>query len=648
MIHFNTDYNRIVKPLLLILLLLSSRFFAGVELFHTLVEFMTILVGIIMYIVVVNTRHFIKNDLLLFLGIGYLAIAVMDILHVLTIFNLPFFPISSIDVTLKFWLYARLLEAGILLCSCLFFTHKLNIPLMYLASIFIVCLGYFLGFHVETPVLYVEGQLSTIKIAIELLIVVILIAAGTIFFIKRRLIEKSVLRCTLLAIILTILAELSFTQYEHFNSGMFVIGHVLKFLSYWFLYQAIVRTTFPRPIKMLARGANSYDAIPHAAVRVDENADIAQLNRTALNCSQFSLDDLLHKPVHDFYHPINIASEDCKYCKAMKTHQMLRNEEVYFPQTQQWYLLSISPIEENQPKAGMVQTLTNITTQKNQEKELQQHKALLESRVKSRTKELEHSIIELKETQDKLVESKKLASLGGLVSGIAHEINTPVGIGITASSYLEELNQEFSQAVEDKVISRKVLNKYMSDAQQCTTLVASNLDRAAALIKDFKQLAYQPSFNDRKGFHFKQQIKDIIWSQRKQWLQEKIIISFDEKNDFEVTQSPDAFRQVIEVLVENSVMHGFKEKGDGEIFVHVSKKEDIVQLIYQDNGCGIPQEHLSKIYEPFYTTRRGGGASGLGLYMVYNTVMHSLKGKLECKSVVKEGTTFTITFPITV
>ena len=226
--------------------------------------------------------------MLLYLGIGYLSVAIIDTLHALTMFGLPCFHLSSDEISLKFWIYARLFEAILLLSAALLFNALRNkwfyLNIAYGLALLAVILVWWLSFYVEQPYLLLDGKLTSTKIYFEWLIISLLLLATAIFSIKRRHIEKHVLVYILISIALTIAAELSFTLFRNMESHAFVVGHVFKFMSFWALYQAIVNTHFSMPMKMLARSSNSYDAIPHSAVRVDQQGTMQQLNRAALHC----------------------------------------------------------------------------------------------------------------------------------------------------------------------------------------------------------------------------------------------------------------------------------------------------------------------------------------------------------------------------
>lgn len=240
-----------------------------------------------------------------------------------------------------------------------------------------------------------------------------------------------------------------------------------------------------------------------------------------------------------------------------------------------------------------------------------------------------------------------MAALGGLVAGVAHEINTPIGICVTASSHLSELAQNTRNSIDENKLTKSKLYNYISEAEQSSKLIISNLARAAELISSFKQVAVDQSSERFRTFLIKEYIHEILVSLTPKIKRANIAIIFDieEDKDFEIQSSPSAISQILTNFITNSITHAFKDNESGEISILVQDKGDLVKITYKDTGCGIPETHLKMIYEPFFTTKRGQGGSGLGLHIVYNLVHQLLKGSLTCKSKHNEGTCFEVTFP---
>ncbi|MBE9126992.1 MULTISPECIES: ATP-binding sensor histidine kinase [unclassified Coleofasciculus] len=276
---------------------------------------------------------------------------------------------------------------------------------------------------------------------------------------------------------------------------------------------------------------------------------------------------------------------------------------------------------------------------------LQQFNENLEQLVEERTTELSQALDDLKATQTKLVESEKMASLGGLVAGVAHEINTPVGIGITAASLLADKTTVFFELYKSGQMKRSQLEKFLDTAMQSSSIILSNLNRAADLIQSFKQVAVDQSSEKQRTFKLKQYLSEVLIS-----LQPKLRTTphqLEIKGDKAIALNtyPGALSQIITNLVMNSLTHAYSPEDAGHLVFDFKQEGEQIILIYSDDGKGIPQEHLSKIFEPFFTTKRGQGGSGLGLHIVYNLVTQKLNATIECVSQVDAGTKFIIKLP---
>lgn len=237
---------------------------------------------------------------------------------------------------------------------------------------------------------------------------------------------------------------------------------------------------------------------------------------------------------------------------------------------------------------------------------------------------------ELQQTQDKLAESKKMAALGGLVAGVSHEINTPLGIGVTAISYMMGRFKSFDKEFRDGILKRSELESLIKDALDSGALLESNLTRASDLIKSFKLVAVDQTSEHQRHFFMKDYIEDVCNSLVPQYHQTKLEIEVNCDPNLGLISFPGAFSQVLTNLVMNSITHGFSGRPEGTITLDVTEGKECVKLIYRDNGSGISEEHRDKVFDPFYTTKRGSGGSGLGLNICYNLVTQKLCGHIRC------------------
>jgi ligand-binding sensor domain-containing protein/signal transduction histidine kinase len=276
----------------------------------------------------------------------------------------------------------------------------------------------------------------------------------------------------------------------------------------------------------------------------------------------------------------------------------------------------------------------------------------LEQRVDERTRalkqanhELEFMVQELKLAQRRLVESEKMAALGGLVAGIAHEINTPLGIGVTAASHLEDETRRLMREIEEGRVSRRALLDYQQDALDSTRLILANLRRAGQLIRSFKQVAVDQSSEQAREVHLKSYLDEVLVSLGPALKKTRHRISVKCPDELRLYTYPGAISQILVNLVMNSLIHGFEGIEQGHIDIQCEGYDEEWLLLYRDDGVGMSEEVRQRVFDPFFTTKRGQGGSGLGLHVVYNLVTQLLRGSLDCISAPGKGVEFQIQMP---
>jgi len=296
----------------------------------------------------------------------------------------------------------------------------------------------------------------------------------------------------------------------------------------------------------------------------------------------------------------------------------------------------------------------DITRQKQVELEITLLNEQLEEKVKIRTaalldsnKLITQNLEQLKRTQQTLLESEKMASLGGLVAGVAHEINTPLGITVTAASFLQgEINQ-LSEKLSHNTLSRSYLEGLVERLRESDSLINSNLNRAADLISSFKQVAVDSSTEECYSFNLEENVHQVVSSLKYNLKQAHCNVFIDCPEDLFIYSFPGSFVQIYSNLILNSLIHGFDDwAGKREIYIDIELQGQSLNINYRDTGKGIPDDIAERIFEPFVTSKRGSGGCGLGANIVYNIVNQLLKGDIQYV-LTDEGAYFKIVIPYT-
>jgi len=262
----------------------------------------------------------------------------------------------------------------------------------------------------------------------------------------------------------------------------------------------------------------------------------------------------------------------------------------------------------------------------------------VESELKIANIEIQKTIKELEEMQSFLIQTEKMAALGNLVAGLAHEINTPIGVALTASSHLEEM----SARVEN--VNAELSENYIEDVKEASIIISKNLLKAGKLIRNFKLVSTDQSIEEKRRFNVDEYIEEVLLSSRPFTKKEKHQIHVVCDTNLEIVSYPGALAQILTNLIYNSYIHGFTDKHQGDIVITVtySPDDNMLTLFYTDNGCGMEVDILNKHFDPFFTTNRSKGGSSLGMYIVYNIITQQLNGDIKVNSESGKGTQYTI------
>ncbi len=394
---------------------------------------------------------------------------------------------------------------------------------------------------------------------------------------------------------------------------------------------------------------------------IDRNGLFIEINDTGVQFVGTPRDQMIGKPIWETPFWNHSPSEKYviqRFIDRALTGELVRQELLYQGKVNLDF--SIKPVFDGQGHVvKMIVEARDITVLKHKERELEILNEELEGRIVHRTRELtttneellrtkdelEYSIGTLKQTQEQLIESEKLASLGSVVAGISHEVNTPLGIAVTLVSHIHQEIRDIVEANEDRRLTKSAFTTFLDTMKEESDLTLKNLKHASELISGFKMIAVDQSSHEMRRFELNGYLHEILNTLHPQLKKTSHEVLIECPEDIYMDSYPGALFQILSNLIMNTLIHGFYELENGLITIHVTELESRVQIVYEDNGRGIPPEDLSRIFQPFYTTARGRGSSGLGLHIVYNLAHNVLMGDLTCHSVVGNGVMFNMTIP---
>ena len=335
--------------------------------------------------------------------------------------------------------------------------------------------------------------------------------------------------------------------------------------------------------------------------------------------------------------------------------------------------------ENAQDELGILQNALNNLMDKTSEtiEKLDNLNALLEQKVEERTRQLTYTVSQLdeeqahlkkevnirkkseaalatsldnlKQAQSQLIEAEKMASLGGLVAGVAHEVNTPVGLSLTGISHFEYMVQALKKKFEAGELEEDEFIRFIQESEELGKTIHSSLERAANLINSFKQVAVDQSHEQIRCFDIVEYLHETMTSLSGMTRRSKVSFHIQPEQPYiELTNYAGYWAQIVTNLVQNTLIHAYEPKQEGQVSMVL--KQEGTQFIFQfiDDGKGMDENTVSKVFEPFFTTNRKNGGSGLGMSVIYNIVTQKMKGTVTVKSRLGEGSVFTISVPLDV
>lgn len=380
------------------------------------------------------------------------------------------------------------------------------------------------------------------------------------------------------------------------------------------------------------RLVNTFESLPDAFIMVDCNWNFTYLNAAGERLLSTSRQEVLGTNMWERY-PKAIGKKIYRaYHKAMEQSCTV-TEEDFSESLGLWLEIKAYPSE-----GGLAIYLADISARKQVEGEVRRLNERLEARVEEKTKQL--SLV-----MEKIFETEKLASLGGIVAGVAHELNTPIGNIMLSASTLEERLTSLSNAVQEGKVSRRMVVETTHECMDAGNLLLRNARRAGELIESFKKVAVDQTSERRRTFDLRATTIDIANAMTVVMRRANITLENRLPAGILVDSYPGALEQVITNLIMNSINHGFEGKQGGRIVIDGCKRQETVEITFEDDGCGIAPELHRKIFEPFYTTMLGKGGSGLGLFITRNLVRGTLHGNIQLESEPRKGARFCVVFP---
>jgi diguanylate cyclase (GGDEF)-like protein/PAS domain S-box-containing protein len=477
-------------PVILSLVLIPCSFIS-MALFHTLIEFITIIIAIMSFVVAWNTFPLSRNTILLFLGCGYFWVGTIDLLHTITFEGAQLIPGLNLGSTIQFWIIARYLEAFILLLAPFIGKYSFQ-PFKVMVLIGLLSLMAVIAqLNNLMPVMFVPGQgLTTTKIVSEYLIILLLSFAGISLYLKRKSIGITNTKLMILSIIFTIFAELSFTLYVGLKELPLVLGHIFKLFSFWLIYRVLIESSLLQPIRSLSQIVESYDAASDETIIINQEGELLKANLVIRNRLGSAV---LNMHSHEVLHDKSLSKEDCPQCQAIVAQNTLEGFEYFCPEDQQWYESSLSGIHFSESFSAMIHSRRCITVRKKAE-----HKLANLSRLYLVLSHSNKAIVRLREPNElfnKLCEIAvkygdfKMAWIGTIDGAIVR----PEFYAGEETGYLKEMTMR----VDDSALAQGPVGRTAKSQQvSCVNNVSTDSDfgpwRQAAEQRGYKALAAVP------------------------------------------------------------------------------------------------------------------------------------------------------------
>ncbi|MBA6337318.1 sensor histidine kinase [Colwellia sp. BRX8-7] len=410
----------------------------------------------------------------------------------------------------------------------------------------------------------------------------------------------------------------------------FLIGNAMvKTAALVILFSLAFSSLLTNPLNELTEQINHFDIDDPEASKLHTMS----YENNELNILQRAYNNLLDELVQ-YQNRLSTAKQEILMANHKLDDQNLILEQEVAKKTSS---LSTTMLEMNKQQRELIE-------QQKQLKAENIRRSQTEQTLTKTNQELKNSILELKKAQERLLDAEKMAILGKLSAEISHEINTPIGVSITSTSYLSDLLNSLKNDVDNQKLTKRSLDDFTKNADQSLHLLFNNLNRASDLITSYKQVAVDQTSNKTRKINVAQYLNEIIQSLQPKLKKTKHTVNVNCVDNIDIYCHAGAISQIFTNLIINSIIHGFDGIENGMITISAKLKGERLHLHYQDNGVGVPQNKLPQIFDPFYTTKSGTGGTGLGTHIINELVTDTLNGTVVAHSEVGQGLSYDIEF----
>ena len=410
----------------------------------------------------------------------------------------------------------------------------------------------------------------------------------------------------------------------------FLIGNAMvKTAALVFLFSLAFSQLLTNPLNELTEQINQFDIDdPEASKLHTINYENNELNILQTSYNSL-LDELIQYQVR-----LSTAQQEILTANHKLDDQNLILEQEVAKKTSS---LSTTMLEMNKQQRELI-------AQQEQLKAENIRRSQTERTLTQTNKELKSSILELNKAQERLIDAEKMAILGKLSAEISHEINTPIGVSITSTSYLSDLLSTLQDDINNQKLTKRSLDDFANNADQSLRLLLNNLNRASDLITSYKQVAVDQTSDKTRKINVAQYLNEIIQSLHPKLKKTKHTVKVYCADNIDIYCHAGAISQIFTNLIINSIIHGFDAIESGTITINAELKGERLFLHYQDDGIGVPKDKLSQLFDPFYTTKSGDGGTGLGTHIINELVTDTLNGQIVAHSDAGQGLSYDIEF----